>query len=156
MSSYFSYLHLAIKGAKVQKNSSPMWAHVSPPYGRKVHKAGARVQKIETGVKNKYPLCPKEFLQVQHKLIQVHKNYHCKVQETRMQVFHIFRAPRFKKKWPGHARSKKYVQVQERVPRSKKHASLVRPSSGKKMKEARRMLDIGSGGEIIFVQSQVR
>ena len=36
--------------------------------------------------KTKYPLCPEESLQVQHKFIQVHKNYHRKAQKTHMQV----------------------------------------------------------------------
>ena len=80
-------------------------------YGSKVHKAGARVQKTETGVKNKYRLCLKQFLQVQHKFIQVCKNYYRTVQETHMQVFRIFCDPRSKR---NTARSKKHVKVQKK------------------------------------------
>ena len=51
---------------KVQKASSAYNnGDPSHSYGSKVHKAGARAQKTETGVKNKYPLCPNEFLQIQ-------------------------------------------------------------------------------------------
>ena len=79
--------------------------------GSTVHKAGARVQKTETGVKNKHPLCPEQFLQVQHKFIQVNKNYYRKVRETHMQVFHIFCAPRSKR---NTTRSKNHVEGQKK------------------------------------------
>ena len=131
MSSYFSYLHLAIKGAKVQKKSSPMWAHDPPPLWKQgpqsrwmgpKNRIRNRCQKQIPSPSKRVPSGPTQINPGPQKLSpQGPGNTHASLPH--------FSCPQVQKKWPG---PKNMYRSKKRLPRSKKHASLVRPSSGKK------------------------
>ena len=149
MSSYFSYLHLAIKGAKVQKNLAQCGRMIPPPYGSKVHKSGGWVQKNRIrnrcqkqipSPSKRVPSGPTQINPGPQKLSpQGPGNTHASLPH--------FSCPQVQKKM---ARSKKHVQVQKKAAKVQKTRI---PCKALIWKEVRRMLDIGSGGEIIFVQS---